>query len=319
MSDAMYGRAGTKFSYTNILDRKVVFDYGAHLIDVDPKPLSTGFRDWDRACAETAEMGLGEWWYIIIGGASNSGKTQLVRWLARQACDQERHPAIITMEVSAKGLQRHYYSDITSFGYYDLMPHKWMEGDSVGKVKQLVSEIESYTKEGNPIPDRHIMVVEAQGRPTIDEIEDEAHKLKEAGYTHLFIDHAQLIKPAQQMSISEGAEELSERMRIFAHSEKICTVMASQLNRSASSQRKERPTMHSLYGGTSMESNSNQVILLDHSRNERDPLYPHLLKTWLLLDKNREGPARIHIPVEANFKTGLWRQADEDEADGWAS
>ena len=160
-------------------------------------------------------------------------------------------------------------------------------------------------------------MVEAQGRPTIDEIEDEAYRLKEAGYTHLFVDHAQLIKAPQRMSISEGAEELSERMRIFAHSQKVCTVMASQLNRSASAQRNEMPTMHSLLGGTSMESNANQVVLLDHSRNERDPQRPHLLRTWLCLDKNREGPAKVEIPVEVDFKRGQWREARDDELSSW--
>lgn len=311
----------TDFSYTPILKRNEVLDYGGSLMAANPKPLSTGFESWDRACSETAERGLGEWWYVILGGASNSGKTQLLRWLARQACDQDYTPAIITMEVSAAGLQRHYYSDITSFGYYDLMPNRWMEGDTIEKVKKLANEVDVYSQrgiaEGTGILPRDILVVEAEGRPSIDEIENEAYRLKEAGYTHIFVDHAQLIKAPQRMSISEGAEELSERMRIFAHSEKVCTVMASQLNRSASAQRHERPTMHSLWGGTAMESNSNQVILLDHSRNERDPLRPHLLRTWLLLDKNREGPAKVEIPVEVDFKRGQWREARDDELPAW--
>ena len=75
--------------------------------------------------------------------------------------------------------------------------------------------------------------------------------------------------------------------------------------------------MHDLWGGTSIESNANQVILIDHSQQQRDPERPHLLRTWLYLDKNREGPNRLLIPVEANFKTGIWREAEPDEADSW--
>jgi len=310
----------TEFTFTEILEKTSVLDYAAQkLITIDPKVLPTGFPDWDAACDETGKRGLGDYWYILLGGASNSGKTQLLRWLARRACDEGYYPAVITMEVSVQGLQRHYYSDITSFGYYDLLPHKFAEHeDSVESVKQLAKEVHDY-RMADGLP-RSITVVEAVGRPSIDEIEAQAYALKEAGVTHLFVDHAQLIKSPHYMSIAESAEELSERMRIFAHTEHVCTVMASQLNRSASAQRKERPTMHSLLGGTSMESNANQVCLLDHSRNSRDPEHPHLLRTWLLLDKNREGPARVEIPVEVNFQTGLWRQADEDEvSDGkWA-
>ena len=68
--------------------------------------------------------------------------------------------------------------------------------------------------------------------------------------------------------------------------------------------------MHDLLGGTSIESNANQVMLIDHSQQERDREHPHLVRTWLYLDKNREGPNRLLIPVEANFKTGRWREAD---------
>ena len=70
-------------------------------------------------------------------------------------------------------------------------------------------------------------------------------------------------------------------------------------------------------GGTSLESNANQVILLDHSRIERDALHLHLMRTWLYLDKNREGPNRVNIPVEANFRTGIWREARPDEEARW--
>ena len=82
-------------------------------------------------------------------------------------------------------------------------------------------------------------------------------------------------------------------------------------------ERGKRPTMHDVWGGTSIESNANQVLLIDHSQQQRDPLRPHLLQTWLFLDKNREGPNRILIAVEVDFKTGIWREAEQDEADSW--
>ena len=75
--------------------------------------------------------------------------------------------------------------------------------------------------------------------------------------------------------------------------------------------------MHDLWGGTAMESNANQVMMLDHSKQERPMLHPHLLRTFLYLDKNREGPNRVLIPVEINFRTGQWREADPDEENKW--
>lgn len=305
------------FRETDILTRSAVLDYAANkLVQIDGRVLRTGFDDWDRACDETGQRGLGDWWYVLVGGASNSGKTQLLRWLARRALDSNYVPAIITMEVSVHGMQRHYYSDLTTFGYYDLLPHVWMDGDegsSMKKLDDLAQQVVDYSAGGA----RNLIIVEAEGRPEISQIVEEAYRLSEVGVTHLFVDHAQLIKAPRGMDIAAAAEELSENMRIFAHKERCCTFMASQLNRSASAQRDRKPTMHDLWGGTAMESNANQVILLDSSRNSRDMQYPHLLKTYLLLDKNREGPAKIEIPVEVNFRTGVWRQADEDELTQW--
>jgi len=303
------------FKDTDILTGGAVLDYAAHkLIATDGRVLPTGFHDWDRACDDTGQLGLGDWWYIIVGGASNSGKTHLLRHLARQAADHGYTPAIITMEVSAHGLQRRYYSDITSFGYYDLLPSNFAD-KGIEKVEKLRDEVVEYAQ-GIPLPKR-IIVAEAEGRPSINQILDKAYQLRdEEGITHLFVDHAQLIKSGN-MDIAQAAEELSENMRIFAHQSSVCTVMASQLNRGASAQRDRRPIMHDLWGGTAMESNANQVILLDHSRNEKDPMNLHLLRTYLLLDKNREGPAKIEIPVEIDFRSGEWRQAMPDEAEDW--
>ena len=306
------------FTETDILRAKEVQAYtDKYLIGVNQYPLGTGFPTWDGACDETGGRGLGDWWYTIIGGASNAGKTQLARFLARRAAEQGYVPAFITMEVSTSGLQRHYYSNVSpSFGYYDLLPFRFDTGGEAvvqGKRKALTKEVNDFS-EGT----RSLIVVEHDGRPTISEIVEQAHALKEhVGVTHLFIDHAQLIKAPKHMDIAEAAEEFSEQMRMFAHKEKVCTVVLSQLNRTASRDRERRPTMHDLWGGTAMESNANQVAMLDHSRNAMDPQSPHILRTYVILDKNREGPAKLEIPVEVNFRTGMWREASDDELGLW--
>jgi replicative DNA helicase len=126
------------------------------------------------------------------------------------------------------------------------------------------------------------------------------------------------VKPDYQgMDVAEAAEELSERLRVFAHRTRTLTVVLSQLNRGASRERDRQPTMHDLWGGTSMESNANQVVLLDHSRSQKDREDPALLRTYILLDKNREGPAKVQIPVEIDFRRGHWRQGLPDEVDRW--
>jgi hypothetical protein len=66
-----------------------------------------------------------------------------------------------------------------------------------------------------------------------------------------------------------------------------------------------------------MESNANQVVLIDHSKVVRDMERSHLMRTRLILDKNREGPNRVAFNVEANFATGVWREGMPDEEHLW--
>jgi replicative DNA helicase len=250
----------------------------------------------------------------VLGGASNAGKTQLMLHLARRASEAELLPGVITMEVPKRGLQRRVYSNVTAFGYYDFLHHRWTDGDASAKANLLKGEIAKYRQSNGAL--RSLYVMERDSAPTLDEIMAGCSALYEAGSRAIFVDHLQLIKaPADQ--ISDRATEISEALRWFAHSQKCLVVALSQLNRMASRERDRRPTMHDLWGGTAIESNANQVILLDHSRQQRDAMHSHLLKTWLYLDKNREGPNRVLIPVEANFKTGEWREADPDEVGRW--
>ena len=299
----------------DILSTGSVLDYAGSLIGVVQAPLPTGIETWDSACDETGGRGLGDWWYVVLGGASNSGKTKLMLHLVRRAAEAGLLPGVITMEVPLRGLQRQVYSNITSFGYYDLLPVRFDDGDGLVKTDRLTADVGSYRQDDSGGL-RSILVAEQDGPPTLNSIMTACEDMVEAGSQCRFLDHLQRIR-ALADQISDRATEISEALRYFAHSRKILIVALSQLNRLASRERDKRPTMHDLWGGTSIESNANQVILLDHSQQLRDPKYPHLLKTWLFLDKNREGPNRVLIPVEVNFKTGVWREAQPDEVASW--
>ena len=302
------------WTYTDVLTKRAAIDYGSALMGQRPRPLTTGIDAWDGACDETGGLGLGDWWYVVLGGASNAGKTQLMMYLARRAAESGLLPGIITMEVPRRGLQRRLYSNLTDFSYYDFLPHHWEQGEPAVKTMHLGEQIAGYRQMGED--ERSVIVAEQDAPPSLDDIMRACEELAEAGCGCIFLDHLQLIKaPADQ--VADRATEISEALRWFAHGKKRLVVALSQLNRLASRERQRRPTMHDLLGGTSIESNSNQVLLLDHSQQERDALHPHLMRTWLYLDKNREGPNRLLIPVEVNFRTGVWREAAPDELHRW--
>lgn len=301
----------------DILTRKAALDYGIALADVRQHPMPTGIPTWDKLCDETGGRGLGDWWYVVIGGASNAGKTQLGMHLARKAAEAGINPGMVTMEVPRVGVQRRIYSHVTSFGFFDFLPHHW-ERDHDTKTERLAKEVSTYRNgnEESPSLDRSLVVAETQRAPSIGNIIEACEQLRDQGCGCIVVDHLQLIKASAE-AIADRATEISEELRWFAHGKRCLVIALSQLNRLASRERATCPTMHDLLGGTSIESNANQVMMIDHSQQERDAQRTHLMRTWLFLDKNREGPNRVRIPVEVNFKTGVWREAMPDEAREW--
>ena len=293
----------------NILDHKAAFDYGAGLIDADIHPLATGIPSWDRACVGTGGRGLAHWWYVVIGGASNVGKTQFLWHLLRQAWEQDMNPGLITMEVPLTGVQRSVYSRITSYGYNDLLPSEWAD-DGADRTEDLSRQVREYAG-----THKALLVAEHDGSPTLDQIVQMCYDLKATGCGVIGLDHLQLIRG--HGDTADLATEVSEELRRFAHREKILVIALSQLNRVAARERSLPPIAQSLWGGTAMESNANQVMLIDHSLVIRDMDHPTKMRTRLILDKNREGPNRVEINVEADFATGVWREGFPDEEDLW--
>ena len=299
---------------TDILASGEVIDFGSSLIGVRQHPLATGIPTWDEACLSTGGRGICDGDYVVLGAASNAGKTRCMNHLARRAAEQELRPGVVTLETPRRSIQRQLYSNLSSFHYADLLPHRWQEGDSSAKVKRLAGDIAEYTNTDQPA--RALLVADFTRSPSLADVMAAIEAMCEAGSRVVFVDHLQLIRAAPDQ-IADRATEISEELRQFAHSTGTLIIALSQLNRTASSQRDRCPTMHDLLGGTAIESNASQVVLIDHSKQERDERYAHLMRTWLVLDKNREGPARIRIPVEIDFKTGIWREANEAEVHLW--
>ena len=206
----------------DILSTGAVLDYASSLIGAVERPLPTGIETWDAACDETGGRGLGHWWYVALGGASNTGKTRLMFHLIRRATEAGLLPGVITMEVPLRGLQRQVYSDITSFGYYDLLPMRFDDGNGLVKTDRLTADVSAYRQDDSGGL-RSILVAEQDGPPTLNSIMAACEDMVEAGSQCLFLDHLQLIKaPADQ--ISDRATEISEALRYFAHTRKILVV-----------------------------------------------------------------------------------------------
>ena len=136
------------------------------------------------------------------------------------------------------------------------------------------------------------------------------------GIRFFVVDYLQLCESSDHVGIAREVQAISAAIRLFAHQTKSVVIGLSQYNNEGGNNRLVSPTVGHLYGGRRIAQDATQVLLLDHSRYERDAIRTHLARTWLLLAKNRHGPTGS-IPIEWDYKTLTAREANHDETSIW--
>lgn len=137
---------------------------------------------------------------------------------------------------------------------------------------------------------------------------------KTHGCSFFVIDYMQLMGSAGKSGPEEVAL-ISRSIRGFAKEHRVITVGLSQFNRETSRNYEHTPTVQGLHGGMSLEADSDQVLMLDHSRYQRSADGKGAM-TFLILGKNRHGPIGS-IPIWMSYQTLRVRQADPDEVHLW--
>jgi replicative DNA helicase len=138
------------------------------------------------------------------------------------------------------------------------------------------------------------------------------------GCRFMIVDYLQLARTASRSSdLLLAIEEVSHTVRDVAGELGVVSVGLSQFNRSTSANYEDPPTPQGLMGGSPLENDSDQVVLLDHSKYERDHVN-NGATTRLLLSKNRHGGTAI-IDVRWSYRdlsiTELAKHAPEPTPD----
>ena len=132
------------------------------------------------------------------------------------------------------------------------------------------------------------------------------------GCRYFILDHLQCVALGDDEALHRGIQRVISELRAWAVEAESAVVICSQFNRATSSLQ-ETPRSSGLFGGHSIESHADVIVLLDHSRYLREG---NTAKTWAVVTKNRHGPC-LEIPVEWNYRTLRQREADQDEEEMW--
>lgn len=244
-------------------------------------------------------QGFARGWLVTVGANPGFGKSAIALNLASAALHAQEAVGYNSLEMSAIQLAARFYAIHTGTPIAHLerggfRTAAWTEAQE--RMRVLPSFL---------VPD-----YVATDWPSVVSFFQEC---RQHGCRYFVLDYLQLAQTGDEDRITRAITEIVTDLRAWAVNERITVVCLSQFNRTTSANYTDRPRSQGLWGGMILEASSDLVLLLDHSRYERDG---HLAKTHLIVDKNRHGPVG-EIPIEWDYRTLQMRQAEPDEMDEW--
>jgi replicative DNA helicase len=249
--------------------------------------------------------------YVIVAAASNFGKTLFGLHLLKSAASVGQRAGMISLDMRNRdAIARLQQSIARSFALSDWLPSSWRPENEYA-LKNALREWRLSRDAGDVAIHVH------RGRDIAD-VEWKVREGADAGTTFFVVDHLQKIRvPEHRGDVFTTADVVSETIDDLVDELNVTIVGLCQLNRMASRQRDVRPTMFDLHGGTSMESNSTFVLMLDHSRYAVVPESPHLIRSWVLFEKNQMGPKGLEVPVLWDTARLSVDEATPEEEEAW--
>lgn len=271
----------------------------------------TPWPTWNEACrGRGGRTGIAHGWHVVIGGIEGFGKTLLANNMADAAMDVGEQVAFHSLEMDYDELVLRQIAIATGVEPQHLEPGRWFRPDE-WKLAVETWEERRATKGGRLIVNRDDLRSLAQVKDAM------RYQWEVNGARFQIFDYAQLVWTKGRNKLDE-IEEVSHTIRGEGKSMGISTVMLSQFTREAKKEREESPHNDALMGGSPLENDASQIVLLDHTRVRwyGDGSWDG----WLLLSKNRHGPTirpprKPGIPIHFSAKTLRIRERRDDEVD----
>jgi replicative DNA helicase len=252
--------------------------------------------------------GLAMGWHIVVAANPGVGKSLIALNLAAKFVASPASVGFLSLEMGKQQLTTRYLAIRSGLPIRSLEAGETFDREVAGRAIELA------TKRG----DGPLYVDDRRSLRDIDEALAVLEDWRARGVTVFIIDYMQLLNSRDARSLREEVIDVSAGLADFAKSRNVLTVGVSQFNRETAREHTMKPTIQGLYGGMPMEADADQVIMIDHSRFDRDENLGVLrgARTWMLLNKNRHGPT-TEIPVYIDYKTLRMTEALPDEEHLW--
>lgn len=257
-------------------------------IDAVPTPL-TG---WNLLCRGSGGgVGLARTWLVTIGANTGTGKSLIALNCAAHAVKQGEVVTFISLEMGRSELATRFLAIASGENIQQLEQGPGFNRETFERASRVLDDIRARTG-------GHVLM----NRRPLSKLADVTASMKyyaeTFGCKFFVVDYLQLAWTANAHSIHDRIELVSHQLRDLTSQLNVTTIALSQFNRQTSAARGERPVAQGLMGGSPVENDSHQVLLVDHSRMVRNG---DTMDTWLIMDKNRHGSC-ADIPVRIDYR-----------------
>lgn len=249
-------------------------------IDAVPTPLPA----WNHRCRDFGGgIGLARGWHITIGANTGNGKSVFSLNMAHAAVERGESVGFVSLEMTWEQLTTRYMAIVSGEKIDLLEPGSRLDPKVHKRAARAVDELKERTGGVLHCNSRYI--------GDLDDITEAMHFLHDKhGCRVLIVDYMQLAKVVGVSNLLEAVTLISADVRGTGADLRLVTIGLSQLNRETSKDYENPPTPQGLMGGSPLENDSDQVLLIDHTNYERNTM-TNTAKQKFILGKNRHGPA----------------------------
>lgn len=265
-----------------LLDRKL------QPVDATATPLPS----WNRACRdEGGGLGLARGWNITVAGNTGTGKSLVALNIGATAIQHGERVAFHSIEMSLMQLATRLLAIVSGISVHRLEQGATFDPSDWQTASLRMAEV--HERSGGMFFVNEAPIHRLEHIAEAIRYQHEIH-----GCRFHIVDYLQLCRVTGARDVIEAVPIISGTMRELAKDLGVVMVGLSQFNRETS-KAKERPQIQGLMGGSPLENDSDQVLLLNHAKVEKRGQYTD---TEALLAKNRHGPA-VDISVMWDYRT----------------
>jgi replicative DNA helicase len=247
----------------------------------------TPFPAWNEVCrGRGGRIGLAAGWFVLVAGRSGFGKTQLAAQCVSTAVLGGEKVAFHSLEMVWDDVVTRVMSQVTGEPAWKLEHGKFLCPHTHRAAQKVLTDLWQNGEGGG------LLANEKPISRLADVLDGMTRQWEAWGARLQIVDYLQLAWVGRAASMHEQIVEISHATRNHAQKLGVTLIGLSQFNRETSCS-PERPRKEGLMGGSALENDSDQTLLLDHSRQWKSPSGWH---GFAVLDKNRHGPM-VDIPI----------------------